>query len=95
VSASWSPQISPAFSPFQEVVMASFQSPVPADNLLLNQALSDVLAAHSPAGENERTLISGAASNWIMEAYEQGVRDKRVLASYALKAMRDGRVKRF
>jgi len=75
--------------------MPSFSSPVTGDNLLLNQVLADVLAAYGPAGEHEVALISGAACTWIMEAYEQGVRDERILANYALKALRDGRTKRF
>lgn len=74
--------------------MAPFPWPVADDELLLNQALADVIKAYGPAGENEAALVRGAASNWIMEAYEQGVRDEATLVHFALKALRGGRTRR-
>jgi hypothetical protein len=69
----------------------SFPWPVTDDELVLSNALDDVVAAHSEAGPLEEAWLREAAANLILEAYHQGVRDQGVLAHYALKTLKRGR----
>jgi hypothetical protein len=70
---------------------AAFPWPVTDDELLLNNALGEVLAAYGPRGENEAAWVSEAAGKLIVEAYERGVRDPEALVHYALRTLRRGR----
>jgi hypothetical protein len=69
----------------------TFPWPVTDEELVLNEALEDVVAAYSEAGPLEEAWIREAAANLILEAYNQGARDQDVLAHYALKTLGRGR----
>jgi hypothetical protein len=70
---------------------ASFPWPVTDEELLLNNALERTLAAYEPRGPKEPQRVRDVAAKLIVEAYDQGVRDERTLAHYALNALRLGR----
>jgi hypothetical protein len=61
------------------------------DDLLLTNALEEVLAVCEPKGENEAAWVAEVANKLIVEAYEQGMRDPATLAQYALRTIRQGR----
>lgn len=69
----------------------TFPWPVTDDELILNGALEDVMAAYAEAGEEETARVREAAAALIIEAYNQGVRDQAVLAHHALRTLRRGR----
>jgi hypothetical protein len=71
-------------------MFANFPWPVMDDELVLNQALEDVLVAREPCDNHETSLLRDAAGRLILEAYEQGVRDREPLARHALKALKAG-----
>jgi hypothetical protein len=87
----WNPKVGATFSPFQEIYYGN-GSLAARERRSVAKSLADVLAACGPAGKHDAALVSGAASNWIMEAYDQGVRDQATLVQYALQALRDARV---
>jgi hypothetical protein len=65
--------------------------PVTDDELVLNRALENVVAAYGDAGPLEEAWLREAAANLIIPAYDQGVREEDVLVHRVLKAMRRGR----
>jgi hypothetical protein len=69
----------------------SFPWPVTDDELALNRALEDVVAAFGEAGPLEEAWLREAAASLIVEAYNQGVRDQQVLARHVLKTLKRGR----
>ena len=69
----------------------SFPWPVTDDELVLNRALENVVAAYGEAGPSEEAWLREIAANLIIEAYDQGVRDGDVLVHHALKTLRRGR----
>lgn len=73
------------------MVRNGFPWPVTDDELLLNEALENVLAAYEPRGDHEAEWVREAACRLIMEAYDQGVRDREMLVHHALKTLRQGR----
>lgn len=72
--------------------MASdFPWPITDEELLLNNALDAVMSSYEPGGDHEEALVQKAAASLIVEAYNQGVRDKETLANYALRSLQLGR----
>jgi len=70
----------------------TFPWPVTEDELILANALDDVMAAYGDVGETEEAWVREVSAKLIVEAYSQGVRDEDVLAHYALKTLgRSGR----
>jgi hypothetical protein len=69
----------------------TFPWPVTEEQLILANALDDVMAAYGAVGETEEAWVRDAAAKLIVEAYNQGVRDEDVLAHYALKSLARGR----
>ena len=69
----------------------SFPWPITDDELVLNRALEDVVAAFGEAGPLEEAWLREAAANLIVEAYNQGIRDQQVLAHHVLKTLKHGR----
>jgi hypothetical protein len=65
--------------------------PVTDDELALNRALENVVAAYGDAGPLEAAWLREIAANLIIEAYDQGVRDEDVLVRQVLKTLRRGR----
>ena len=57
----------------------TFPWPVTDDELALNRALENVVAAYGDAGPLEAAWLREIAANLIIEAYDQGVRDEDVL----------------
>lgn len=70
---------------------ANFPWPVTDDELLLNNALEDVMRLYNARGRNEQDYVQEAATNLIVEAYNQGVRDEGALVHYALKTLSQGK----
>jgi hypothetical protein len=68
----------------------TFPGPVTDDELVLNRALENVVAAFGDAGPLEEAWLREIAANLIIEAYDQGVRDGDVLVRHALKTLRRG-----
>jgi hypothetical protein len=62
---------------------SAFPWPVTDDELLLTNALAEVMQA-CRANED-------AAANLIIEAYNQGVREQKILVDYALEKLQQGR----
>ena len=60
-------------------MVQTFSWLVTDDELVLNRALENVLAAYGDAGPLEETWLHEAAANLIIEAYDQGIRDEDVL----------------
>jgi hypothetical protein len=69
----------------------SFPWPVTDDDLLMNNALEDVMRLYNARGRKERAYVQEAATNLIVEAYKQGVRDEEALVHYALKSLSQGK----
>jgi hypothetical protein len=69
---------------------STFPWPVTEDQLILANALDEVMAAYGDVGETEQAWVRDAAAKLIVEAYYQGVRDEDVLAHYALKSLARG-----
>jgi hypothetical protein len=70
--------------------MSSFPWPLTDDQLLLNQALEDVLASSrksEPREKDEQDWLRVSAIDLILNAYEQGVRDRETLVHNALTIM--------
>jgi hypothetical protein len=70
---------------------ASFPWPVTDEELLLNNALARTLKAYESRGARAPQRVRDVAAKLIVEAYDQGVRDEKTLAHYALNALRLGR----
>jgi hypothetical protein len=68
----------------------TFPWPVTEKELVLANALDDVMAAYGHVGEIEEAWVREASARLIVEAYNQGVRDEDVLAHYALKSLARG-----
>ncbi len=71
--------------------MAVSSWPETDDDLLLASALNEVMEQRDCAGANEDEYVREAASALLLEAYEQGIRDRAVLVHYALKTLSRGR----
>ena len=69
----------------------TFPWPVTDDELALNRALENVVAAYGDAGPSEVAWLREIAANLIIEAYDQGVREEDVLVHHALTTLRRGR----
>jgi hypothetical protein len=65
----------------------TFPWPVTDEELVLTNALENVMASYSEAGPLEEAWIREAAANLILDAHDHGVRDEDVLAHYALKTL--------
>jgi hypothetical protein len=63
----------------------TFPWPVTDEELVVNRALENVLAAYGDAGPLEEAWLRKAAANLIFEAYDQGIRDEDVLVHQVLK----------
>jgi hypothetical protein len=66
----------------------TFPWPVTDDELVLNTALENVVAAFGEAGPLEEAWLREIAANLIIEAYDQGVRDEDMLVHQVLKTLR-------
>jgi tRNA(Arg) A34 adenosine deaminase TadA len=66
----------------------TFPWPVTDDELVLNRALENVVAAYGGAGPLEAARLRKAAAKLIFEAYDQGIRDEDVLVHQVLKTLR-------
>jgi hypothetical protein len=69
----------------------TFPWPVTDDELVLNRALENVVAAYGDVGRFEEAWLREAAANLIIEAYDQGVCDEEMLVRHALRALSRGR----
>ena len=67
--------------------MDAFPWPIKDDGLILSNALAHVLAAHEMPEDQPQNIARDAAA-LIIEAYNQGVRDERVLTNYTLWALK-------
>jgi hypothetical protein len=78
------------FSVMDSSAMSSFPWPLTDDQLLLNEALEDVLASSrqsEPREKDEQEWLYVSAIDLILNAYEQGVRDRETLVNNALTIM--------
>jgi hypothetical protein len=66
-----------------------FPWPVAEDELLLDNALAEVLATFEVAGHPVSASLRETAADLIVEAYSHGVRDADAIAVYALGRLRD------
>ena len=71
--------------------MQTFPWPVTDDELVLNRALENVVAAYADAGPLEAAWLREAAANLIIQTYDRGVRDGDVLVRHTLKTLKRGR----
>ena len=69
----------------------AFPWPVTEDQLILANALDDVMAAYGTVGGAEEAWVREVSAKLIVEAYNQGVRDEDMLAYFALKSLALGR----
>ena len=69
----------------------TFPWPVTDEELVVNRALENVVAAYGDAGPLEEAWLRKAAANLIFEAYDQGIRDEDVLVHQVLKTLRRDR----
>jgi hypothetical protein len=68
----------------------TFPWPVTDDEVALNRALENVVAAYGDAGPLEAAWLREIAANLIIEAYDQGVHDEDVLVHHALTTLGGG-----
>jgi hypothetical protein len=66
----------------------TFPWPVTDEELVVNRALENVVAAYGDAGPLEEAWLRKAAANLIFEAYDQGIRDEDVLVHQVLKTLK-------
>jgi hypothetical protein len=69
----------------------TFPWPVTDDELVLNTALENVVAAYGDAGPLEAAWLREIAANLVIEAYDQGIRDEDMLVRHALRTLSRGR----
>ena len=67
---------------------ARFPWPVTDEELLLNNAVERTLKAYESSGAHAPRRVRDVAAKLVVEAYDQGARDEKTLAHYALNALR-------